>query len=190
MEYHNNFNLENIVYKNDEGSMCVEIWKDILGYEGLYCLSILGRIKSLNYNGTGRIQIMKSRIGIVGYRIINFHKDKKRKTKTIHRLLALHFIPNPENKPEVNHIDGDKSNYLLNNLEWNTRSENHIHSHKMGLEDTRRGSKSNFAKLTEQQVLEIRKIDRTMSQREIGLIYSVKSGTIGDILRRKNWNHI
>lgn len=190
MEYHENFSLENIIYFNNKGVECVEQWKDIIDYEGLYRISILGRVMSLNYNGTGEIKIMKYRIGQVGYRIINFHKNLKRKTKTIHRLLALHFIDNPENKKEVNHIDGIKSNYNIENLEWCTRSENKIHAHRIGLEKTRKGSKSNFSILTEEQVIEIRKIGSSMLQREIGVIYGVNRITIGDILRRKNWKHI
>lgn len=190
MEYYKNLSLEDLFYINDDGLICCEEWKDIIGYEGLYRISNLGRVVSLNFNGTNTRRIMKSRIGIVGYVIINFHKDLKRKTKTIHRLLALHFIPNPENKLEVNHIDGDKGNCRLKNLEWCTRSENKIHAFRLGLENSRKGSLSNLSKLKEKEVLEIRKIGNSMFQKDIAKIYNISSASIGMIINRKTWTHI
>lgn len=191
MEYYQNLQLENIAYFCDiDNKWKFEQWKDIIGYEGLYAISNLGRVKSANYNGTNTERIMKSRVGMVGYVIINFHKDFKRKTKTIHRLLAIHFIPNPENKKEVNHIDGDKSNCKIENLEWCTRSENKIHAFKLGLENARKGSSSNFSKLTEKQVLEIREINKSMFQKDIAKIYNVSRPTVTMILNKRTWSHI
>jgi hypothetical protein len=117
-----------------------EIWKDIKGYEGLYQVSNLGKVKSLNryitnknnkqqyYNGkmlSGNIRH--------GYLKLTLSKDNIQKTIPIHILVAKTFIPNPENKPEVNHIDGNKSNNCVNNLEWCTRSENELHAYRNGL---------------------------------------------------------
>lgn len=99
-----------------------EIWKDIGGYEGLYQVSNLGRV---NRVATGRV--LKGGKDGGGYLNVDLCKNGKRKTHTIHRLLAQAFIPNPENKSDVNHIDEDKTNNNVNNLEWSTRKENLNH---------------------------------------------------------------
>lgn len=108
-----------------------EIWKDIKGYEGLYQISNLGRVKSLPraYRcvfSTKEI-IMKPSTNIAGYLQINLNSEGNLKNYKIHRLVAEAFIPNPENKPQVNHIDEDKTNNLASNLEWVTAKENNNH---------------------------------------------------------------
>lgn len=107
-----------------------ETWKDIEGYEGLYQVSTLGRIKSLK---CGRQKILKLGSNPVGYSIIGLWKDRKQRFFPVHRLVALAFIQKAENKLEVNHIDGNKQNNNINNLEWVTRSENMKHAIKSGL---------------------------------------------------------
>ena len=97
-----------------------EVWKDILEYEGLYQISNLGRVKN-NKN-----LIMKNRITPNGYYKIALSKDGICKHYNIHRLLAIAFIPNPDNKPYVDHIDINKKNNDLSNLRWVTNSENVI----------------------------------------------------------------
>jgi len=97
-----------------------EIWKDIEGYKGLYQVSNLGRIKSLH--GLSE-RIMKQTLQ-KGYLRITLLKNKKQKRFLSHRLVAQAFIPNPENKPQVNHIDEDKENNRVDNLEWVTAKEN------------------------------------------------------------------
>ena len=113
-----------------------EVWKDIKGYEGLYQISNLGNVKSLpKYRvkyGYGEI-ILKQSISRNGYKIVGLSKNNKYKTVYIHRLVAEAFIPNPKNKLEINHIDGNKQNNFVGNLEWNTRKENGKHAWKMGL---------------------------------------------------------
>lgn len=102
----------------------MEIWKDIKGYEGRYQVSTLGRIKSLvSYFGT-REKIMKGQTVWTGYLRVCLVKDGKSKMHTIHRIVAETFIPNPQNKPIVNHIDGDITNNCVDNLEWVTFKEN------------------------------------------------------------------
>ena len=99
-----------------------EIWKDIKDYEGLYQVSNLGRVKRIT---TGRV--LKSGKSNGGYPYVVLSKNNIRSNKTIHRLVAEAFISNHENKPEVNHIDEDKTNNMVSNLEWMTAKENNNH---------------------------------------------------------------
>ena len=133
----------------------MEEWKNIKGYEGLYQVSNFGRVKSLNYHRTGKEVLMKPGRFVMksgnAYYGVKLYKDSKMNVKLVHRLVAEAFIPNPENKPEVNHIDGNPSNNRVDNLEWVTRSENIKHSYrvlgrKAGFSGMR-GKKSPFAKI-------------------------------------------
>jgi hypothetical protein len=94
----------------------VEIWHDIEGYEN-YQVSNMGRVKSLNYNHTGKEKIMKAKKD-KGYFRVQLYKDGKPKFYSVHRLVATSFLPNPNNLSQVNHIDEDKSNNIVDNLEW------------------------------------------------------------------------
>lgn len=120
-----------------------EIWKDIVGYEGKYQISNYARVKSLKRKRPGDGYILKERLlkpGLmkVGYYSVALWKNCKQKTFHIHRLVAKYFIPNPKGKREVNHIDGNKTNNLLSNLEWVTPKENCRHAQKTGLVKNRK----------------------------------------------------
>lgn len=118
-----------------------EIWKDINGFEGIYQVSNLGRVKSLKRKiGTqgkvieiNREKIMKGRIDLVGYLKVVLRKDGYGYEKQIHRLVLEAFKPETNNSLVVNHIDGVKNNNNLDNLEWCTQKENLKHASKMGL---------------------------------------------------------
>lgn len=101
-----------------------EIFKEIEGYEGLYQVSNYGRVKSLNYNRTGKEKILKSYSNTDGYLSVDLRKEGKRKSCKVHRLVAQAFIENPNNYEEVNHIDEDKTNNYITNLEWCTHFYN------------------------------------------------------------------
>ena len=99
-----------------------EIWKDVKGYEGLYQVSNLGRVKRVETD-----RILKPLKHTKGYYRVDLSKNGSQSKKFIHRLVAQVFIPNPDNKSQVNHIDENKTNNLVSNLEWMTAKENLNH---------------------------------------------------------------
>lgn len=139
-----------------------EIWKDINGYEEIYRVSNLGRIKSLqrtfikrdNTKCTVREAVLKCSKDANGYVFVRLSRNFKKQIFKVHRLVALHFIVQAEGKDQVNHIDGDKLNNAVVNLEWCNNKENRIHAVNSGL--VKLGEKSKNSKLTNKQVQEIR----------------------------------
>ena len=105
--------------------MAEEVWRDIVGYEGLYMVSNMGRVKSLNYNKcSGKEKVLKQAINGMGYYTVHLYKDKKGKTFTIHKLIAQAFIPNPKNKKCIDHINTIRTDNRIENLRWVTQKEN------------------------------------------------------------------
>ena len=105
-----------------------EIWQSVDGYEGLYLVSTYGRVLSAPRNGTKKEWHFLAPHYVQGYIQYELSKDNQSKEYKAHRLVAQAFLPNPEKKREVNHIDGDKHNNHLDNLEWATTSENQLHA--------------------------------------------------------------
>lgn len=139
-----------------------EQWKDIQGYEGLYQVSNMGKIKALRRRvDTGKCHrewgehFLSYGVDDSGYFRTNLAKDGANKTVKVHRLVAEAFIPNPDNKPTVNHKDGNKQNNSVENLEWATMSEQLHHAHKVGLKSTA-GEKNPMHKLSKEDVEWIR----------------------------------
>ena len=102
-----------------------EIWKDIEGYEGLYQVSNMGRVKTLNYKGhKGKVRILKQTFEKDGYLIVGLMKDRKIKTIKVHRLVAIAFIENIGDKPCVDHKNTIRTDNRVENLRWSTHKEN------------------------------------------------------------------
>lgn len=175
-----------------------EIWKDIKGFEGYYQASSYGRIRSCDRyitEKTGKVNFLKSRIlknniGDDGYYKVVLQKYGKAYYFRVCRLIAQTFLENSGNKPQVNHIDGNKLNDHVTNLEWNTVQENITHSIQSGLKPV--GENSFNAKLKETDIIRIRYLydNKINNQNELARMYNVTQVNIGQIVRRKSWKHI
>jgi predicted XRE-type DNA-binding protein len=111
---------------------------------------------------------------------------------SVHRLVAIAFIPNPGSKPQVNHIDGDRTNCSLENLEWVTAKENAVHASRLGVLADKRGEGHHMAKLSDEKVIEIRGLYGTglYSQREIAELFGVGQPAASRVIRGVRWGHI
>ena len=178
-------------------SNVIEIWKDITGYESLYQVSNTGKVKSLervsifnNSTGLKKERFLKDSSSSERYSKVKLSKNSIETPFLVHRLVAKAFLENPNNKKEVNHINGIKNDNRVENLEWATRSENTIHAFETKLKISQKGSEHGNAKLNEFQVLEIREIGRSKQLKEIADIYNVDKSLISLVLLRKAWKHI
>lgn len=163
--------------------MTTELWMPVVEYEGLYEISNFGRIRSLIKRGNSILKIKKTSLDIkTGYITVQLRKNNIPVTKRIHRLVAEAHLPNLENKPCVNHKDGNKTNCNLDNLEWTTYSENTLHSFKNGLQKKIFGDSNYITKISDLQVLEIRQlIKEGKTNKDIAKIYQVNPSQISRI---------
>lgn len=169
-----------------------EVWKDIKGYEGKYQISNLGRLKSIN--GKFKVScpdgfITLGTIDSVGYRKVSLRKSGQRVEYRIHALVANAFIQkrHSEKRLIVNHKDGNKLNNHVSNLEWVTDLENCQHAIKTGLTNNR-GSNHGMSKLTEDQVILIRKLrSEGLLFKEIADKFGISRRQAGDISSGRNW---
>lgn len=153
------------------------MWKEIEGYEGRYSVSEDGQVFSHKRN-----KILSAMLSSRGYRCVNLSDGKSHFTK-ISRLVGKAFVDNPNNYPQINHIDGVKIHDHANNLEWCTQSQNIRHGIKMGLYKT--GDRHFNAKLSQTQVAEIRTLSASgVTYRELSNRYDVAFETISGIVRR------
>ena len=170
-------------------------------------VSQCGRVKSKEYklkrsNGvvcTLKEKIMKLNEFSNGYLGVQLYDNDGKKTQLVHRLVAEAFIPNPENKPQVNHIDFNRSNNDKSNLEWVTIQENFNHAKEKGSFEWSKerkesvcGENNNSSNLTENEVRSIREKYKTgdFTQSELANIHNTSQNNISRIVRKKNWAHI
>lgn len=158
-----------------------ETWKDILGFNGDYQISNLGRIISKKYMPH---RIMKQQ-KVKGYFNVWLSLNNSGRSYRVSRLVALAFIPNQGNKTEVNHIDGNKFNNSVDNLEWCTRRENMQHARDiLGVANL---------KLTEDHVLSIRKLKKEnphITHEQLAELFGVGRTNITMILTRRSWKYL
>ncbi len=168
-----------------------EVWKH---YIYIYSVSNLGKVRNDKTN-----KILKSHINNHGYSYItlSFGNRNKVKKRYVHRLVAYVFIPNPNNKPQVNHKDGNKMNNNLENLEWCTQRENTIHAYKTGLYDINShfsGINNVNSKLSEENIIYIRNKykfkDKNYGSIQLGKMFNVTHTTILNIVKNKSYNNI
>ena len=182
--------------------MSIEQWKDIPGYEGLYKVSDLGRVKSLNrINPYGRFvkgKILKLiRNGKYGHLMTHLCKNNRSKNYLVHRLVLLAFVGQCPKGMETRHLDGNPTNNHLINLKWGTAKENQQDSIRHGTKSNppqrdNRGERNGQAKLIKKQILEIRKLYKTTkyTQESLAIKFNVTQQTIFDIISRRSWRHI
>ncbi len=165
----------------------LEYWIDVSNFPD-YQVSNHGRVKNKKTD-----KILKP-YPTRGYLRIGLYDETGRKCKLVHRLVAEAFIPNPKNKPAVNHINGCKTDNNVTNLEWSTASENLYHAHNNGLRPKldNQGEKNGFAKLTEAQVIHIKQLlaDGKLTQKAIASHFNVSRETISNIKNGRRWSHV
>jgi hypothetical protein len=181
-----------------------EIWKSIVGYDGIYKVSNLGRVKSLSRvvlsasgSGKGCRRTLPERIlkqhptGKGKYPGVGLHKDSVILSTTVHALVFKSFCENPNGLPEINHIDGNKSNNRYDNLEPSTRLQNVRHAIATGLSPSMVGESNIGVKLKEKNIVKIRSMFREgMSQTQIAKRMGTTFQNIHCIVRRKSWGHV
>lgn len=158
----------------------------IKGYKYLYSINRKGEIYS--YHSNKLMKLMKDKDG---YLKVNLSKNGKSRKYIVHRLVAQTFLENPNKFPQVNHKNGIKDDNRVENLEWCTVSSNHKHAFKIGLKN-HKGSKHPNSKLTEKEVLNIRRYYKikNITQQELANKYNVDRKTIGRIINRVTWRHV
>jgi len=175
-----------------------EIWKDIKGYEGLYQVSNLGRVKSLSHlkrTWRGGEYMTKEKILTPQWNGNYYHhclcKEKTQKMFLLHRLVGIAFIPNPKNKPVINHKFGNTKLNTVNDLEWATVKENLDHAiNELGV--VLGGEKHHSAKLREEDVKEIRYLYATgcFSSVKLSKMYNVAKPAILAVVKHRTWKHV
>lgn len=166
----------------------MEQWKDILGFEGLYEVSSMGELRN-----KATKKILKPVITHCGYYRFRIIKNEERFNKMLHRLVCEAFIENPEQKRTINHKDGNKLNNNIENLEWNTHSENIHHAIKLGLFHINRDPfNRHHSCLSEEQVLEIDRMIKSKEHtyKQIALMFGVHPSRIEKIKARTTWKHL
>lgn len=164
--------------------MSSETWKDIEGYNGYYQVSSVGRVKSFNSPNKQISEfIMKQNINRYGYMTIKFEVNGKRVSFLVHRLVANAFIPKIENKEIVNHLNGNKQDNRIENLEWTTTAGNNQHAYDTNLRSQKKGSDSNCSGAKTSCSIEIIQLSKEG-------VFIRTYASIGEAERETGINHI
>jgi len=184
--------IEDIEFYDDEGNVYQEEWRGIVGYEKTHRVSNAGRVKRIMHRKNPCNDLLNPSFHEPsGYLFFALAINGKAKSVSVHRTVAIAFIPNPENLPEVNHKKGNKQDNRFFMLEWNTSAQNIKHAWETGLSTPKKGISHSQNKLTEEDVLNIRELYKTKKVREISEIYTqVNEQAIWKIVKRKRWTHI
>lgn len=168
-----------------------EVFEDLKGYEDSYQISDFGRVFTKRRLIGNQIYYGKELIPQLtsdGYLKVTLSKNGESKKYYLHRLVAIQFIDNNDNLPQVNHKDGNKLNNSVTNLEWCTKQENQNHAVRTNL--MQHGANRPSAKLTEQDVLEIYALKGILKAQDIADKYNVSKNTINCILRGSKWKYL
>lgn len=169
----------------------LEEWKPVVGYEGIYAISNYGRVKRVaGSHQTPKDRMLKNCIIKDGYLGVSLCRDNKKENSPIHRLVARAFIGERPERHDINHKDGNKENPSIWNLEYVTASENQYHAYKNYLKKPLVGERHQNAKLTEENVREILKTQKSFSPAYFAEKYSVSTASISDIIVRRTWKHV
>jgi hypothetical protein len=175
------------------------LWKPVKNYEDIYLVSNKGVVKSIDHlvihkNGRNRIQkgrILKTSISKKGYVQVSLSKNNKRFHTGIHRVVAIAFIPNPNNLPQVNHKDGNKLNNEEDNLEWSTNSDNQLHAIVNNLTNPNYGENHHLAKFNNSEVKVLRELHKKgLSNKHLALCNGISQTAMSNILREKTYKNI
>lgn len=165
-----------------EETKIAEIWKDVVGFCGLYRVSNLGNVST----ASGRI--LKPSTNPKGYAALSLYKEKKAYSFRVHRLVAIAFIPNPNNYDQVNHKDAKKLNNRVDNLEWCNNLQNIRHAHMMGLMAAPNGERNGHSSISDKTAQAI--LDSEGPHYLIAKRFNTTSAVVKMIRNRVNWKHL
>lgn len=182
-----------------------EIWKDVIGYEGIYQVSNTGRVVSLSrpsvmHNGGIKIlpeRLMTAKVNRGGYQVVHLRTGGNL-YPTVHKLVAQAFLDNPDGKPTVNHIDGNKLNNHVDNLEWATHSEQMIHAISTGLyvqpdisKYTKRGESHPNSKLNPADIESIKLLRASgKTLKSIAEEFGIGISQVHRVCKGETWRHL
>lgn len=178
--------------------MDMEKWVAIVDYPS-YEVSDSGSVRTVartirhprGFDANLKSRVITKRLSAKGYILVNIENEDGQKSRQVHRLVAQAFIDNPNNKPQVNHKNGIKTDNRVENLEWCTNRENIIHAYANGLIDVAKGEGSGRSKLKTKDVVSIRERRLAgITTKDLSETYGVCKSTIKRIINRKLWSHV